>query len=178
MNNSLTQMLINYAPFILLFAAGWFFGSRHERQHLAQLSIAEQELSHIMVSSERLYVPKIVANTEGELVLGSVVIAQDYFKMIIARVLSIFGKNLTTDETLLDRARREALVRMRTEAQAKGYNHIYGLRLEVSNINQLGSMVEAIAYGTAVLSTENSTKAPTDASITMPTKTSINISKK
>lgn len=154
MNNSLTQMLINYAPFILLFAAGWFFGSRHERQHLAQLSIAEQELSHIMVSSERLYVPKIVANTEGELVLGSVVIAQDYFKMIIARVLSIFGKNLTTYETLLDRARREALVRMRTEAQAKGYNHIYGLRLEVSNINQLGSMVEAIAYGTAVISTD------------------------
>ncbi|GAF61568.1 MULTISPECIES: heavy metal-binding domain-containing protein [Psychrobacter] len=154
MNNSLTQMLINYAPFILLFAAGWFFGSRHERQHLAQLSIAEQELSHIMVSSERFYVPKLVANTEGELVLGSVVIAQDYFKMIIARVLSIFGKNLTTYETLLDRARREALVRMRTEAQAKGYNHIYGLRLEVSNINQLGSMVEAIAYGTAVISTD------------------------
>lgn len=147
-------MLINYAPFILLFAAGWFFGSRHERQHLAQLSIAEQELSHIMVSSERFYVPKLVANTEGELVLGSVVIAQDYFKMIIARVLSIFGKNLTTYETLLDRARREALVRMRTEAQAKGYNHIYGLRLEVSNINQLGSMVEAIAYGTAVNSRE------------------------
>ena len=154
MNNSLTQMLINYAPFILLFAAGWFFGSRHERQHLAQLSVAEQELSHIMVSSERFYVPKLVANTEGELVLGSVVIAQDYFKMIIARVLSIFGKNLTTYETLLDRARREALVRMRTEAQAKGYNHIYGLRLEVSNINQLGSMVEAIAYGTAVISTD------------------------
>lgn len=154
MNNSLTQMLINYAPFILLFTAGWFFGSRHERQHLAQLSIAEQELSHIMVSSERFYVPKLVAHTEGELVLGSVVIAQDYFKMIIARVLSIFGKNLTTYETLLDRARREALVRMRTEAQAKGYNHIYGLRLEVSNINQLGSMVEAIAYGTAVNSRE------------------------
>lgn len=161
MNNSLTQMLINYAPFILLFAAGWFFGSRHERQHLAQLSIAEQELSHIMVSSERFYVPKLAANTEGELVLGSVVIAQDYFKMIIARVLSIFGKNLTTYETLLDRARREAIVRMRTEAKAKGYNHIYGLRLEVSNINQLGSMVEAIAYGTAVISIDNTSRATT-----------------
>lgn len=84
--------------------------------------------------------------------LGSVVIAQDYFKMIIARVLNIFGKNLTTYETLLDRARREAIVRMRTEAQSKGCTHIYGLRLEVTNVNQLGSMVEAIAYGTAVVS--------------------------
>ena len=153
MNNSLTQFLLNYAPFVLLFAVGWFFGTRHERQHLAQLSIAEQELNHIIVSSERFYRPQLAADSQGELVIGSVVIGQDYFKMIIARVLSVFGKNLTTYETLLDRARREAIVRMRIEAKAKGYNHIYGLRLEVSNVNELGSMVEAIAYGTAVIST-------------------------
>lgn len=156
MNDSITKILFNYAPLLILFVVGWFFGSRHERQHLAQLAISEKELSHILTSSERFYQPKIAANSEGELVLGSVVIAQDYFKMVIARVLSIFGKNLTTYETLLDRARREALVRMRMQAHTKGYNHIYGLRFEVSNINQLGSMVEAIAYGTAVMSTEKS----------------------
>ncbi|MFZ3143807.1 YbjQ family protein [Psychrobacter glacincola] len=154
MNNSLSQMLMNYSPLIVLFVVGWFFGARHERQHLAQLAISEKSLSHIIVSTERFYQPVLADNTQGELVLGSVVIAQDYFKMVIARVLSIFGKNLTTYETLLARARREALVRMRTQAQAKGYNHIYGLRLEVSNINQLGSMVEAIAYGTAVVTDE------------------------
>ena len=155
MNNSFTQMLFNYAPLLILFVVGWFFGSRHERQHLARLKIAELELNHIIVSTERFYQPKMNTGTQGELVLGSVVIAQDYFKMVIARVLSIFGKNLTTYETLLDRARREAVVRMRTQAQAAGYNHIYGLRFEVSNINQLGSMVEAIAYGTAVISSEH-----------------------
>ena len=154
MNQSFTQMLMNYAPLLVLFIVGWFFGSRHERQHLARLAIAEAELSHIIVSTERFYVPKLVAQSECELVLGSVVIAQDYFKMVIAKVLSIFGKNLTTYETLLERARREAVVRLRTQAQEKGYNHIYGLRFEVSNINQLGSMVEAIAYGTAVLTPE------------------------
>lgn len=155
MNHSVTTLLINYAPLIVLFVVGWFFGARHERQHLAQLAVSEKELTHIIVSSERFYQPSLAANSEGELVLGSVVIAQDYFKMVIAKVLSLFGKNLTTYETLLDRSRREALVRMRTQAQAKGYNHIYGLRLEVSNINQLGSMVEAIAYGTAVMSSEH-----------------------
>ncbi|MGO2279577.1 MULTISPECIES: YbjQ family protein [unclassified Psychrobacter] len=155
MNDSLTQVLINYGPFVFLFAAGWFFGSRHERRHLAQLTVAEQALGDITVSSERLYRPTLASGSEGELVLGSVVIAQDYFKMIIARVLSVFGKNLTTYETLLDRARREAIVRMRTEAKAKGYTHIYGLRLEVTNVNQLGSMVEAIAYGTAVISIDH-----------------------
>ncbi|WP_201607723.1 YbjQ family protein [Psychrobacter okhotskensis] len=158
MNNSMTQFLINYAPLIILFVVGWFFGSRHERQHLARLLVSERALRHIIVSSERFYRPELAADSESELVLGSVVIAQDYFKMVIAKVLSLFGKNLTTYETLLDRARREAIVRMRTQAQLKGYNHIYGLRLEVTNINQLGSMVEAIAYGTAVLSTEIATK--------------------
>ncbi|MFP3354940.1 hypothetical protein R0K04_26690, partial [Pseudoalteromonas sp. SIMBA_153] len=59
MNDSLTQVLINYGPFVFLFAAGWFFGSRHERQHLAQLSVAEQALGDITVSSERLYRPKL-----------------------------------------------------------------------------------------------------------------------
>ena len=154
MNNSFNQMLFNYAPLLILFVVGWFFGARHERQHLARLAISEKELSHIIVSTERFYRPLLADNSQGELVLGSVVIAQDYFKMVIARVLSLFGKNLTTYETLLDRARREAVVRMRTQAQAAGYNHIYGLRLEVSNINQLGSMVEAIAYGTAVIRLE------------------------
>lgn len=151
MNNSVSQMLMNYAPLVILFVVGWFFGARHERQHLAQLAISEKSLKHIIVSTERFYQPALADGTQGELVLGSVVIAQDYFKMVIARVLSIFGKNLTTYETLLERARREALVRMRTQAHAKGYSHIYGLRFEVSNINQLGSMVEAIAYGTAVI---------------------------
>ncbi|MFZ2842706.1 YbjQ family protein [Psychrobacter sp.] len=154
MNNSVSQMLMNYAPLVILFVVGWFFGARHERQHLAQLAISEKQLNHIIVSTERFYQPALADGTQGELVLGSVVIAQDYFKMVIARVLSIFGKNLTTYETLLERARREALVRMRTQAHTKGYSHIYGLRFEVSNINQLGSMVEAIAYGTAVMINE------------------------
>ena len=47
MNNSLTQMMINYAPLLILFVVGWFFGTRHERQHLGRLSVAEKELSHI-----------------------------------------------------------------------------------------------------------------------------------
>ncbi|TXD96359.1 YbjQ family protein [Psychrobacter frigidicola] len=155
MNNSISHMLINYAPLIVLFVVGWFFGSRHERQHLAQLLITEKAVNHIIVSTERFYQPTLAAGSQGELVLGSVVIAQDYFKMVIAKGLSLFGKNLTTYETLLERARREALVRMRTQAQAKGYNHVYGLRFEVSNINQLGSMVEAIAYGTAVINSDH-----------------------
>src|SRR5699024_12535265 len=118
MNNSLTQMLINYAPLLVLFVVGWFFGSRHERQHLAQLKIAEKELGHIVVSTERFYVPKLDAHTEGELVLGSVGIAQDYFKMVIGRGVSIFGMNLSTYENCIYRACSAAAVGMRKLKEA------------------------------------------------------------
>ncbi|WP_373277689.1 YbjQ family protein [Psychrobacter phenylpyruvicus] len=138
-----------------MFFGGWIFGRLNEGDHMKYLDVAEKELGHIVVSSERFYQPKISEGTQGVLVMGSVVIAQDFFKMIIARVLSVFGKNLITYETLLERARREAVLRMKLEAQFLGYNQVYGLRLEVTSINLTGSMVEAIAYGTAVYSVDN-----------------------
>ena len=155
MAEGFSQFLIQNWMFLLLFGVGWFFGRHHEKKHLLALEIAEKELGHIILSSERFYRPQLAHNSQGELVLGSVVIAQDYFKMVIAQILNIFGKNLTTYETLLERARREAIVRMKLQAQYQGYNQVYGVRLEVSNINKLGSMVEAIAYGTAVYSINN-----------------------
>lgn len=159
MSNILHEIVSNYGLFIVLFVVGWFFGRRNEQAHLQELATSEKVLGLIILSSERFYEPQLARETQGDLVIGSVVIAQDYFKMIIARLLSLVGKNLTTYETLLDRARREALVRMKLQAQYQGYNQIYGVRLEVSNINQMGSMVEAIAYGTAV-HTINNPKVP------------------
>lgn len=149
------DFVINNAVFIGLFVIGWIFGRYNERDHLKKLDAAEKELGHIIVSSERFFEPKIASDTQGDVVLGSVVIAQDYFKMIVAGILNFFGKNLTTYETLLERARREALIRMKLEAQFKGYNQVFGVRLEVTSINATGSMVEAIAYGTGVYTVDN-----------------------
>ena len=148
--DTILNFLMNNAIFIGLFFIGWFFGRYNERDHLKKLAAAEKELGHIIVSSERFFEPKIADDSHGELVMGSVVIAQDYFKMIIASIFNFFGRNLTTYETLLERARREALVRMKQESQFMGYNQIFGVRLEVTSINATGSMVEAIAYGTGV----------------------------
>lgn len=159
MLDTILDFLLDNAVFIILFSVGWFFGRRHELAHLKELAQSEKVLGHIIVSSERFYRPDLADQTQGVLVIGSVVIAQDYFKMIIAALFNLLGRNLTTYETLLDRARREALVRMRLQAQYQGYNQIYGVRLEVSSINQTGRMVEAIAYGTAVY-TVNNPKVP------------------
>lgn len=157
--SELINLFINIAVPLILFTIGWYFGTHNERKHLRELSDDEAMLGHIILSSERFYEPAMLGDSQGELVLGSVVIAQDYFKMTIASLLNLIGRNLTTYETLLERARREAIVRMKQQAQAMGHNQIYGVRLEVTNVDEVGKMVEAIAYGTAV-STVGNPKVP------------------
>ena len=141
---------------IILFIVGWYFGTRNERQHLASLDEEEKLLGHIIITSERFYEPR--TQNQAQLVIGSVVIAQDRFKSVIANLLSIFGKNLTGYETMLERGRREAVVRMKWQASEIGYNHVLGVRIETANIgahDPNGDAIEVIAYGTAVQTVDN-----------------------
>ncbi|MCL1622978.1 YbjQ family protein [Moraxella sp. Tifton1] len=131
---------------VILLIIGWCFGRVNERKHLVKLDADEQSLTHIIVSNERLYMPKVLG--DGVLVMGGVCVAQDRFKLISAIFLSFFGKNLTVYESLLERSRREAVIRMKRQASELGYDHIYGVRIETSMVD--GGGVEVLAYGTAV----------------------------
>ena len=58
-------------------------------------------------------------------------------------------------ESLLDRGRREAILRMKEQAIAWGGTQIYNVRLETSNIGSQGggkglAALEVTAYGTAI----------------------------
>jgi uncharacterized protein YbjQ (UPF0145 family) len=78
------------------------------------------------------------------------------FKRFSAKIHSFFGGRLSVYESLLDRARREALLRMRERALLSGATMIFGVRLEVTSINNGNpnrgtTGVEMIAYGTAIV---------------------------
>ncbi|ETR65232.1 MAG: hypothetical protein OMM_14590 [Candidatus Magnetoglobus multicellularis str. Araruama] len=94
---------------------------------------------------------------KAKLVVGSVVIASDYFKRLLAGLRNIFGGQVNAYETLIDRARREAILRMKS--QAEGAAIILNMRIETTNIsrrqsrtrrNSSSASIEAIAYGTAL----------------------------
>ena len=85
---------------------------------------------------------------------GSAVISIDYFKRILAGLRNIVGGEVKSYETLVDRARREATLRMKE--MAWDADIILNLRIEISAIGNsannrkaIGS-IEAIAYGTAI----------------------------
>jgi uncharacterized protein YbjQ (UPF0145 family) len=138
--------------FAILLAIGYFAGSRAEAKHYA--SIKEREVQFLQLPATNFKtLPDDREVAHSQLVVGSVVIAVDYFKVFIASLRNLVGGNVSTYETLLDRARREATLRMKE--QAKGADLILNVRLESASVgmNARGGTtgtVEAIAYGTAV----------------------------
>jgi len=140
--------------FLLLISVGYVSGSVIERRHFASIREREAELRHILTFSAKTPPPED-CHRESAFVTGNVVISVDYFKHITATLRNLIGGRVIAYETLMDRARREAILRMKFEARAKGVTRIFNVKLETSSIskgraNQIGS-VEVLAYGTGLI---------------------------
>lgn len=139
-------LLIKVGIFIVLFSVGWAVGRYTEQKHLSELEIQEKRLAYIGTDTNRFKTSEF----HGQLVNSNVVISHDYFKFVIASIQNFFGGRLTSYESIVDRARREAVVRLKNEAEKIGATHIMGLRLSTTELGMQGGMVEVFAYGTAV----------------------------
>jgi uncharacterized protein YbjQ (UPF0145 family) len=85
---------------------------------------------------------------------GSVVVGEDYFNSMLAVLQKLVGGRLKSYETLLDRARREAVLRMKEEARQQGASMVVNVKFQTFSIpgrnpNSLRA-VEVLAYGTAL----------------------------
>lgn len=145
------DILIQIIIFASLLALGYFFGRRAEKKHYKDIEKREEELKFIPTTSKKRTISKEKEVKSALLVNGSVVISIDYFKKIVAGLRNIVGGNVQAYETLVDRARREAVLRLKESC--KDADEIINLRLETSSINkgtkQVGS-VEVLAYATAI----------------------------
>ncbi len=137
----------------LLLIIGVFFGTRAQKQHIATMERRETELSHIIVTNLKT-LP--ATGLQPVLVTGSVVIAFDYFRRFIAGFIMLVGGRITMYEDMLDRARREALLRLLEEAEAAGAKEVHNIRFEFSRVGSsgrgasVGGGAELLAYGTAL----------------------------
>jgi uncharacterized protein YbjQ (UPF0145 family) len=148
--------MIELTVFVVLLLIGLFFGRANEQRHYRELSVIEDALRDIVVCSGRG-----PADDGGirraALVVGSVVIAEDYFKRVAASIKSLFGGHIVAYESLLERGRREAIVRMKEEARQLGATQVVNVRLETASLSEDFSgqrpmfSAEFIAYGTALV---------------------------
>ncbi len=143
----------SFTLFLFLLALGYFVGTFREKKHFK--SIKEREkLSHkLKIDNLKKYYgeEEII---ERKLVSGSCVIAMDYFKLILANLINLTGGRIISYEALIDRGRREAILRMKEEA--KDFDFIINSRIETSSIgknsNNKGAFVaiEILVYATAI----------------------------
>lgn len=146
----------NYLDIIIFFgllALGYFFGQSREKSHYRSIIKREAQLSSIPVIASKI-LPDEFLPCQTELVSGNVVISIDYFKKFVAGLRSIVGGRMASYESLIDRARREAVLRMKQEAKKLHADYVFNIKMETSSISKgredsIGS-VEVLAYGTAV----------------------------
>jgi uncharacterized protein YbjQ (UPF0145 family) len=150
-SEALVQILV---PFVLLTGA-YFTGTAIEKKHYRQLR-AREHASRRFLTVTFPYTPPDQEAADTMLVTGSVVVSVDYFKRFLAGLRMLFGGRIASYEPLLDRARREAIMRMKDEARRKGFNAVINVRLETSRLasshgnNQGTAAVEILAFGTGV----------------------------
>lgn len=139
---------------IVLIGLGYVIGSILEKKHYRSIISREAQLLHIPTVSVKHMIEDGVDIIDARMVQGSVVISIDHFKRILASLRNIFGGRVTAYESLIDRARREAILRMKEKSP--NADIVLNTRIETSTIGRsansrksIGS-IEAMAYGTAI----------------------------
>ena len=157
-NASLAVTLALYVglPAAVLFV-GWLAGHLSETKHERSLAAREEALKDIETTDMRN--PPGFAGAEGpcSLVSGEAVVASDTFKTWVFGLKNIVGGESKTFTRLFDRARREALLRMKERARELGCNAVCNVRFDSADIggNAAGAkkkgsnMAVALVSGTA-----------------------------
>lgn len=149
------SLFVQFGVPLLLLVFAFFIGNMIEKGHFRNIRKREAAVHGFPVVSFDTMPDEWRADS-CTLVSGSIVISLDYFKRVIAGLRGLVGGRIKTYEPLLERARREALLRMTESARAQGYDAVFNVRLETSrlaNARRDGNGtagVEMLAFGTAV----------------------------
>lgn len=130
-------------------------GRAREQRHLRELDAREAEMRKSVYCTNLRTVPAAWRVSNATFVDGGVVIASDAFKTWASGIRAFFGGEMKSFQTMLTRARREAVLRMLEEARRQGANVVWNVRLETASIGRGNSSqgipcAELHAYGTAL----------------------------
>ena len=144
------SFLIQAGFVVALLILGFFFGSLAEKRHYKRIRKREALTAQLPVVASRY--PPEDRRYGQQLVSGNVVISSDYFKSFLAGLVNIFGGRVTPFESMLDRARREAVLRMKDQAGQLNAAYVFNIKFDTSRISggRLAAM-EVVAYGTAMI---------------------------
>jgi uncharacterized protein YbjQ (UPF0145 family) len=139
-------------PFLLVLIF-MLIGKGMELHHYRRLEEQEEKFKDFIITNLKTIPPQL-EDRQAFLVIGSAVIATDYFKVFAAGLRTLFGGEVKSYVTLMERARRQAVLRMLEQAAGQGASIVWNVRYETSTIQgqqkKKPGGVEMIAYGTAL----------------------------
>ena len=147
------ELLIKLGVFVVLAAIGFWRGRRNEAEHWRLIAEQEQAVQDVLIFATRRP-PTMTRPMDPVLVTGSVVVSSDFYRLLIASLRKIVGGNYRSYETMLERARRHALVRLKQDAQRRGARMVFNVCFTTSRISDSrrgaeAAQMEVLAYGTA-----------------------------
>lgn len=147
--------MFELAVFLVLLIVGYLYGSLAERRHFESIRERESKYRDLLTFSTR-HLPPFEKPVTAALVVGSTVVSVDYFKRTAAALRMFVGGRVSAYESLVERARREAVLRMKEDAIRIGAGQVFNVKLETASITKGASQqigcVEVIAYGTGIIS--------------------------
>jgi uncharacterized protein YbjQ (UPF0145 family) len=139
---------------LTLLGVGYIFGRSAETRHYRSIIAREKVFADILLFAAKRPPPEMT-DVDAVLVSGSAVISADYFKWFVAGLRKLFGGRFRVYETLLDRARREAVLRLKQQTRELNGQAVFNLKFESFNVTMGArgglAAVEILAYGTALV---------------------------
>lgn len=142
------SLLLTFGPVIALFLIGLTVGTILQRRHYRSLEQREAALGSFLLTNVG-----ITSTQPGELVTGSTVVAYDFFRRVAILLRKMIGGRFSMHEAFMERARREAILRMAESAKNRGATSVHNIRLVSTNLGDSNSAMggcEVLAYGTAI----------------------------
>ena len=146
------ELILGLAIPLVLIIVGKIVGSTIERNHFKSLVEREARFrTQPALSIKQSY--RLGRIRSARLAIGSVVVSVDHFKRFMSGFRMFFGGEVRSYSSLIDRARREAVLRMKeSQPDADAY---LNTRIETSTISSTSGdegmgTIEVLAYGTAV----------------------------
>lgn len=126
--------LLQVGGFLFFIGLGFFFGRLAEAQHWSSLTKRLETMQDVTVTNLKTFPGATAGPRPPIMVTGEAVIASDYLKTFLSGLRRLFGGELKSFQTLMVRARQEALLRMMEKAKSGGYNAICNVRFTSSDI--------------------------------------------
>lgn len=149
---SLAISIISFLWPLILLVLGWGIGRGIISRHRKRLDAQDEAFKNIRLHNVKYTLPADKIDlTETYLVTGSLVLSIDVFRRLIAAFIQLAGGEVHNYSDLLERGRRDALLRLKAEADRFGAKDIYNIKIQSAAIGA-NQGIEILAYGTAVKS--------------------------